>query len=388
MLRIVAIISHPIQYYSPIFQEAAQRCVFQVFYLQKASGKAQAIAGFEREFEWDIDLYSGYDSVELTNVSRSPSLSRFAGADTPEIGARLDAARPDAVLVMGWYLKALVQAILAAKRRRIPVILRGDNQLGMPGNAPKRLIRTMALPALLRRFEAAAYVGEKNRTYYETHRYPAARLFHSPHAVDTARFAAGATREARQGARQRLGVGETTNLVLFAGKLVDFKRPLDALAMVAELRRSGMDAALAVAGSGPLEETLAHQARAAAVPLHLMGFQNQSQMPAAYAAADALILPSTRRETWGLVANEALASGTPVVVSDAAGCAPDVTADDHVGRAYPMADVAAGARALAQTLSEPPSAAAIKAVSERFSIARAADGIMRAARSVAQPEGR
>lgn len=387
-MRLAVVVSHPVQYYAPVFRALAQRANLSVYYTQTLAPQQQAAAGFGTAFDWDVDLFGGYQSHVLINRAKVPGPSRFAGADTPEIGARLDAARPDAVLVMGWYLKALVQAILAAKRRRIPVILRGDNQLGMPGNAPKRLIRTMALPALLRRFEAAAYVGEKNRTYYETHRYPAARLFHSPHAVDTARFAAGATREARQGARQRLGVGETTNLVLFAGKLVDFKRPLDALAMVAELRRSGMDAALAVAGSGPLEETLAHQARAAAVPLHLMGFQNQSQMPAAYAAADALILPSTRRETWGLVANEALASGTPVVVSDAAGCAPDVTADDHVGRAYPMADVAAGARALAQTLSEPPSAAAIKAVSERFSIARAADGIMRAARSVAQPEGR
>ncbi len=68
------------------------------------------------------------------------------------------------------------------------------------------------------------------------------------------------------------------------------------------------------------------------MPLHVAGFQNQTELPAWYAAADVLVLPSDGGETWGLVVNEALACGTPAVVSDAVGCAPDLALDRDPGR--------------------------------------------------------
>jgi glycosyltransferase involved in cell wall biosynthesis len=134
-----------------------------------------------------------------------------------------------------------------------------------------------------------------------------------------------------------------------------------------------------VAGSGPLESELKARAIALGVTVDCLGFQNQNAMPAAYAAADLLALPSTGRETWGLVCNEALASGTPIVVSDHAGCAPDLTGDGSVGRSYAMGDVAALADACAATLTNRPRPEAIRAVSDRFSLARAAAGIVSAA---------
>jgi glycosyltransferase involved in cell wall biosynthesis len=111
----------------------------------------------------------------------------------------------------------------------------------------------------------------------------------------------------------------------------------------------------------------------------MLGFRNQSEMPAAYAAADALVLPSDGRETWGLVANEALACGKPIVVSDAAGCAPDLAADGAAGRVFAAGDVESLAAALSDVMDHPPAAAAIAAKSAVYSVGAAADGIVRAA---------
>jgi glycosyltransferase involved in cell wall biosynthesis len=81
------------------------------------------------------------------------------------------------------------------------------------------------------------------------------------------------------------------------------------------------------------------------------GFRNQRALPACYVAADWLVLPSDGRETWGLVANEALACGLPVVVSQSAGCAADL-AVGLAGRTFPTGEIGALAAAMAATRAD------------------------------------
>ncbi|MBD1207407.1 MAG: glycosyltransferase family 4 protein, partial [Ignavibacteria bacterium] len=164
----------------------------------------------------------------------------------------------------------------------------------------------------------------------------------------------------------------------FAGKLLPFKRPLDVVRAVALVRAKGLDCRVMVAGSGPLEAELIQEAAAQEVPLDFLGFQNQSQMPAAYASADLLVLPSTGRETWGLVANEALACGVPILVSDQVGCGPDLAKGGGVGRIFPMGDIRALADAIAAGLTFPPSSEAVARVSDLHSIEAACEGIVEA----------
>ena len=65
------------------------------------------------------------------------------------------------------------------------------------------------------------------------------------------------------------------------------------------------------------------------------GFLNQTEISRAYVAADCLVLASDYGETWGLVVNEALASGLPCIVSDACGCAEDLCGDG----VFPLGDI-------------------------------------------------
>jgi glycosyltransferase involved in cell wall biosynthesis len=292
-MRLAVLTSHPVQYYAPLFRELAERVDLHVFYAHNATAEQQAAAGFGQAFTWDVDLTSGYAHSFLNNVATRPGTDSFGGCDTPDIANRLRNGGFDAVLALGWHLKSMLQGIFAARRLGIPVMVRGDSQLGTPRGAVKTAVKRVTYPALLRGFDAALYVGQRNFDYYRHFGYPAARLFHSPHCVDTERFAGSATPQARAVLRSRLGIRNDEKVVLFAGKLVPFKRPVDVVEAVAQVMQKGVPARLLVAGSGPMEADVRARAQALGVTLDFLGFQNQTEMPSAYAAADLMVLPSS-----------------------------------------------------------------------------------------------
>jgi glycosyltransferase involved in cell wall biosynthesis len=373
--NLAVVASHPIQYQATLFRALQQRIDVTVFYAHRASKLDQAEAGFGIGFEWDSDLFSGYKSVFLRNAAKRPGLGHFTGCDTPEIGMQLKDRAFDAVLIQGWHLKSFLQAVFAAKRLGLPVLVRGDSHLDTPRSAIKRAGKAIAYPTFLRLFDAALYVGEQSHAYWQHYRYPEKRLFHSPHCVDNDWFAARATLEARRLVRARLGIAPNASVVLFAGKLVPFKRPLDLIAAAALMKGSGMEITVMVAGTGPLESDMTRAAREAGISYQSLGFCNQTKMPEAYAAADILVLPSAR-ETWGLVANEALACGRPIVLADTVGSAPDLAADRTVGRVFPVSDIAALANAIWALIRNPPSPDLIATKSAAFSPIVAANGIL------------
>ena len=387
-MRLATIISHPIQYYTPIFSALAKECDLHVFYAQQVSPRQQSTAGFGVDFDWDIDLLAGHHYEFLQNKSARPSLHHFWGSDTPEIEEKLLKGRFDAVMVVGWYLKSFMQAIWAAKRLRIPVMVRGDSHLSMPRSRIKTLAKELAFPRFLRLFDSALYVGHHSRSYYRHYGYPEERLFFSPHCIDNDWFRSRATPEARQNLRGRLGIGPDVTVLLFAGKLVPFKRPQDVIDAAAKCRAEGGRVEVMIAGSGELEAELREQAATLSVPLHLLGFRNQSEMPAAYAAADILVLPSTGRETWGLVANEAIACGRPVIVSNACGCAPDLAADARVGRIAAVGDSDGLAAAAMELTIRSPSSLDFSAKAARYSIEAAVHGILQACEFATRAMGR
>lgn len=374
-MRLAILASHPIQYYSPLFRELARRLDLHVFYAHKATPEDQANSGFAVPFDWDADLIGGYSHSFLRNVAPRPGADHFLGCDTPEIGIKLREGRFDALLILGWHLKSFLQGIWAAKRQKIPVMVRGDSQLGTPRSKVKLVAKSVFYPGFLRLFDAALYVGQRAREYYENYRYPQNRLFLSPHCIDTEWFASKATLEARSKLRARLNISDATPALLFAGKLVPFKRPGDLILAAAFCRDHNFRPEVIVAGSGSLQAEISRQAKELGVPLHMLGFQNQAQMPEAYAASDMLVLPSNGRETWGLVANEALACCRPIIVSDACGCAPDLAEDGMAGRTFAVSEANELARAIVALVARPPSKKVIGDRSQRYGIGPAADGI-------------
>jgi glycosyltransferase involved in cell wall biosynthesis len=141
-------------------------------------------------------------------------------------------------------------------------------------------------------------------------------------------------------------------------------------------------------GDGPLRAELEDAANSAPGRIHFAGFQNQSRLPAFYAAADALVLPSDSSETWGLVVNEAFACGIPAVVSGAAGCAPDLIDEGRTGFTFPCGKTEALAEAMLRVLdlrNDPNLPKYLAAKSEAHSVSAASRGIDRALAAICGP---
>ncbi len=388
-MRIAILDSHPIQYNAPWFRELSRRCELTVLFAHRASSEEQARAGYGVAFDWDVDLTSGYRHRFLHNTSAEPSVSRFGGCDTPEIApiiGRRGAAAFDAVIVTGWFLKTYWQAVVSCKRAGVPVLVRGDSQLTTPRSRALRFAKDALYPPLLRAFDGFLSVGARNRAYLVHYRVPSERIFAVPHVVDTERFATASrlTDEERTALRARMSASASDRVLLSVGRLVEMKRPLDLVEAVARLPDKARWV-LAFAGAGPLAPSIEARARELSVRLAMLGFVNQAELPRLYGASDLLGLPSSAGETWGLVVNEAMASGLPAVVSDAAGCAPDLIDAGRTGLSFPSGDVAALARALeqgAELRNDSTARAALEEKTRAHSPAMAAEKIMLAVEAV------
>ena len=340
-MRVAMVTTHPIQYQVPWLRLLGQQpgVDLQVYFAMVPDAAEQG-REFGVAFDWDVPLLDGYRHTVLENVSSRPSLTEFAGCDTPGIGKVIRDGRFDAVIVNGWGSKTCMQALWACRRTGTPCIVRGEANGLRKRAAWKRLGHRL----LLSRYAAVLAIGTNNRAYCMEQGVPVSKLFMTPYCVDNARFAtmADAARvdPGRKAVAARLGLDVDATTFLFSGKLVEKKRPGDLIEAMRQLHQRGVTGVqLLLVGDGPLRGELERQAEG--LPVRFAGFLNQSEIGAAYAASDCLLLPSDAGETWGLVVNEAMASGLPAIVSDQVGCAVDLIESGVTGDVFPCGDVAA-----------------------------------------------
>jgi glycosyltransferase involved in cell wall biosynthesis len=375
-MRLAVVASHPIQYQAPLFRKLTKSVELMVYYAHNPTSEEQSRAGFSVGFNWDVDLLSGYPHRFLKNVSSAPGLT-FWGCDTPDVGPLLEEGQFDAVLVLGWYLKTFVQAAWSCRKRSIPVMVRGDSHLLEPRSQMKKLLKRVLYPLPLRAFDAALYVGERSRAYFQYYSYPRERLFFAPHGVDEEAFLEARTSGAGDKIRAQLGIAENETVLLFVGKLIKRKRVQDLLVASTICEERGAGQHVVIAGSGPLEDELRRLASRLGVRAHFIGFQNQSRIGAVYAASTIMVLPSDD-ESWGLVANEALACRKPVVLSNAVGAAPDLAGDSRAGRVFRVGDCQHLAEMVIDVLRRPPDLQDLEQRSAKYSTYACASGILEA----------
>jgi glycosyltransferase involved in cell wall biosynthesis len=392
MRRLAVVASHPIQYQAPWFRALAEVCDLTVFFCHRQSAADQGKAGFGQAFEWDVPLLEGYDAERLENRSSNTGVDRYSGCDSPSIGEHLARGDFDACLVNGWYLKSYQQAIRASRSLGIRVLSRGDSHLGTKRRMLTRAAKYLPYRWMLARIEAHLYVGRANYDYLRHYGVPDSRLFFTPHFVENERFKRQSTRRREDGTaaavRRNWGAGEDDVVFVFVGKLIEVKRVGDFVRAVAAASRQRRVIRGAIVGSGPQEDALRALVKAEKAPVVFAGFHNQSEMPACYAAADCLVLPSAG-ESWGLSVNEAMACGLPAIVSDRVGAAPDLITEGQTGFTYPTGDSTALAdRLLAMTellgARQPAIRSAVEARINRYSCANAVNGTLAALAGVAR----
>ncbi len=250
------------------------------------------------------------------------------GGGPGTVAARLNGIRPDVLFVNGWGFRSSRAALRWALRTGTSAVLFSDSRGDDAGRGGLRLaVADQMKRRVVRLFDAAVVAGAPHRRFLERLSLPADRLFEGLDVVDNAHFAAAIPlRETLRTARPAGGADDSPRF-LFVGRFVPKKNPAGLVAAFAAYRRTptGRDAGgvLTLVGAGP--EEAAVRAAAAGVPgVRIEPFRQSPDLPAVFAAADALVLPSVRSEQWGLVVNEALAAGLPALVANGCGCVEDL----------------------------------------------------------------
>jgi glycosyltransferase involved in cell wall biosynthesis len=337
------LVTHPIQYYVPFYKALATEPEIDltVFYCYNQTPEGQAKAGFGISFDWDIPLLDGYNYQFLKNQSKNPNVFDFWGCDTPEIMKIIHERKFDAFLVQGWYVKSYWQAMLACWQTSTPVLIRGDSQLVTQRSWLKKILKSYFYRWFIPKFAGYLAVGQRSKEYYLHYGADKDKVFFVPHAVNNTFFAdCRATLESqRQSIRQHWGIPESALVFLFVGKLIPKKRPEDFQQAIYLATKNSCEIFGLVVGDGELRLQLEVEANHKNIPIKFVGFLNQTEISKAYTISDVLVLPSDGRETWGLVVNEAMASGLPAVVSDQVGCATDLVIPGETGEVFPCGDI-------------------------------------------------
>jgi glycosyltransferase involved in cell wall biosynthesis len=253
----------------------------------------------------------------------------------------------DVCILPGYAPKQSLAALLAAKSLGIRTVMMNESHAG---TARARGIGAWAKRRLVRLFDAALVGGSPQKRYFASLGLPEEKIFAGYDSVDNDYFAARAEeiRDRKSEIRSRYELPEHYFLSLgrfiakknLATLIRAYRNLLDAspdcqthLVMVGSgeeettLRRLCSELKLPVCdhAPGPLKSAPSPEPRASrcAPSVHFYGFRQIEENPVFYALADAFILPSLWEE-WGLVVNEAMASGLPVVVSETAGCVEDL----------------------------------------------------------------
>lgn len=251
-----------------------------------------------------------------------------------------------AVAVPGWSDRAALALLVWARRRGVPAILMADSTAA---DAPRTFLKERVKRSLLRHYATALVAGAPHAAYLEDLGFPRERIFQGYDVVDNAHFASWRwqPQAAQEEDRRRLGL--PARYFLASSRFVSKKNLPRLIEAYAAYRRLAGEAAwsLVLLGDGELRPQLEADRRRLGLEAHLLlpGFKQYDELPAHYGLASALVHAATS-EQWGLVVNEAMAAGLPVLVSRACGCVPDLVRDGENGFAFAPEDTEGLARCL------------------------------------------
>ena len=246
-----------------------------------------------------------------------------------ELWRALDRLDPEVVLVPGYYtLPALAAAIWARLHGRKSVLMTESTAADHKRVWWKERLKSFAIRAL---FRWAIAGGTPHVRYLRELGFPIARIARFYDVVDNAGLS-GRSAEVR-----RLSTPEEASLpaqpyFLYVGRLAPEKNVGGLLEAWLGYRASGGTWPLVLVGDGPLAPSLREAAASSAHAdaVHFAGHHGSASLPQFYAFAGCFVLPSTR-EPWGLVVNEAMACGLPVIVSNRCGCVEDLVLNGKNG---------------------------------------------------------
>lgn len=291
------------------------------------------VAGESEAYDWErVGDSNGFDHVTLFPGRDSTSVDRETLRAT--IHEALTDERPAAVAVSGWGYPESLSALEWGAQHDVPAIVMSESSYR---DHDRVWWREAPKGRLVRCFGAGLVGGTLHRDYLERLGMSRDRIFFGYDVVDNAHFAGGAVRARRNEATRRAALGLPKRYFLASSRFIPKKNLSRLIEAFARYRQTAPEDAwdLVLLGDGPERPAVVEAIEDCGVEeaVHLPGFKQYDELPAYYGLAGAFVHASTREE-WGLVVNEAMAAGLPVLVSERCGCAPDLVVEGETGYTF------------------------------------------------------
>ncbi len=308
-----------------------------------AAGELNEIVGVEESsadevYEWDI--VQGASSFRKITVfeDKDPVRQPFQLLRQRIRAAMMEAA-PDVIATNGYSSRGTLAALEYAMQAGIPAITMSDSA---EHDFRRNRLREAIKRRIVRMFSAGLVAGQLSFRYLETLGMSSGRIFTALDVVDNDHFEAGAMAARRDAVETRRRFDLPERYFLTCTRFIPKKNLPMLLEAYARYRKSaGTEAwGLVLLGSGVLIEEVNEVRRELDIEEAVLmpGFKQYDELPIFYSHAGAFILPSVS-EQWGLVVNEAMAAGIPVLVSDRCGCVPDLVEEGGNGFTFDPYDI-------------------------------------------------
>lgn len=341
--RVLLVCSHPVQYASPVWRQmsAHPRLDIEVAYCSMQGAEAGLDTEFGREVKWDVPLLDGFEWTHVPNISPKPGVGRFFGLVNPALWTKVRKDGFDAVVIYtGYRYASFWIALAAAKLSGKPVLFGADASSldARDGHGWKVIVKKLLLPRIFGLASQVIVPSQRTQQLMLSLGIPNDHISLTPYCVDNEWWQAQAALVDREAIRRSWEIPANSVVILFCAKLQPWKRPLDVLRAFA--KANVPNSFLVFSGDGPLRNEIEQEAAALGIAdrVRMLGFMNQTQLPAVYRASDLLVLPS-EYEPFGVVVNEAMLCGCAVAVSDRVGAGLDLVGDNGV--IYPCGEIGA-----------------------------------------------
>jgi glycosyltransferase involved in cell wall biosynthesis len=364
-IRLAYLVSHPIQYQAPLLRRIALEpdIDLTVFFGSDFSVRGYKDEGFGGVgVKWDVPLLDGYRYEFLPairdNATSGPT-SPISRGILGRLGTPAGTPNFDALWVHGYASVNSMHAMVAARTFGIPVLLRAESWLGdRERSGAKLAAKKLFFRGLSEMIDGVLPIGTLNDQYWHAYLGDSVPRFLMPYSVDNDYFQKRSLEAAARRAelQQELGLDPSRPVILFASKLQARKRCddlLEAYKLLSADGRQSPNPYLLIVGDGEMRASLEKAAQETGFDsIRFCGFRNQSELPRFFDLCTVFVLPS-RHEPWGLIVNEVMNSGRPVVVTDEVGCQRDLITSGVEGEVYPAGDISALADALRRILATP-----------------------------------
>jgi glycosyltransferase involved in cell wall biosynthesis len=309
---------------------------------------------FGLKIQWDIPLLDGYPWIQVKNYSPKAKLGSFWGLVNFGLFPLIMKNEFDAVIIYTGYIYASFWiTMLACKLSQTPIMFGADAHSIEPRDRRnwKVPIKKIVLPWIFGLADLVIAPSSGTYDFISSLGIPKDRICRNCYTVDNDWWLAQSQMVDRTLVRNQWEIPDDASVVLFCGKLQPWKRPQDALRAFAQADIP--DSYLVIAGDGPMRTELEDEAKQLNISdkIRFLGFVNQSQLPSVYTSSDLFVFPSAY-EPFGVVVNEAMLCGWPVVTSDRVGARVDLVIPDQTGKVYSHANSAELASILQELLPD------------------------------------